>query len=118
MVGGVKIGQNIGDSIIVYAGTRGVYTLFEGDPIGKSFITRSPEKSASELKPSDVETVEISLDKDYLEVSGGVIFRLNNAEITLAYSQTVLGRNIPRIHTASATTAFSIPNITDGGNEE
>lgn len=121
IVGGAKIGQNIGSNVIVFAGANGAYTHGDGESIGTSFITRSPELSARELSSSDIETIDVTLDKSFLQATGGIIFRISPAELQFTYSHIVLGENLPQIQTASVRTVFTFQDITssdDGENEE
>lgn len=112
LVGGASIGQYLGDHWLVFIGGHGAYTLFEGDPIGKSFITRTPGKPTNEFSASDVETIDISLDKDYLTVEGGVILALDQLEIRASYGRMVTGSNIPQIDSFSLGVVYAIPNLT------
>lgn len=118
LVGGVKLGQNIGDNVVVFAGTNGAYTVTDGQVIGKSFITRSPELSGRELTGGQIEPVDITLDKDYLQASGGIIFRLDAAELQFNYTRMLVGRNIPQLQTFSVSTVFSFADVTAEDDEE
>lgn len=112
-VGGVSIGQYLGEDFILFAAASGAYTLFEGDTIGQSFITRSPGKSASELNAEeDIEQIAITLDKDYLNVEGGIILRLRDLEVRASYGQILTGRNIPKINSFSLGVVYSLDNLT------
>ncbi|QDG50293.1 hypothetical protein FIV42_05965 [Persicimonas caeni] len=112
-VGGVSIGQYLGDNFLVFVAGNGAYTLFEGESIGKSFITRSPGKSPSEFDATeDIETIDITLDKDYLNVEGGVILKLRDLEMRASYGQIVWGSNIPRISSFSLGVVYALDNVT------
>jgi hypothetical protein len=114
-VANFSIGQYIGENFVIFAGANGAYTLFEGDSIGQSFITRSPEKPAGELQAGeggDIETIELTLDKDYLNVEGGVIVQLRDLEIRASYGHIVWGSNIPQIQSVSLGVVYSLDNLT------
>lgn len=112
-VGGVSVGQYLGDNFLLFVAGNGAYTLFEGESIGKSFITRSPGKAASELDATeDIEVIDITLDKDYLNVEGGVILRLRDLEMRASYGQIVWGQNIPRISSFSLGVVYALDNFT------
>jgi len=121
--GGLKVGQNIGQSLILFVGSRGEYTVTDGESIGVSFIATEPEKPPHELKGGmngNIKQIPLSLDKDFVQLEGGIIFRLEAAELQFSYRQIVWGRNIPAIKSASVSTVFSFPNVTgrSTGTEE
>lgn len=107
-----SLGQYVGDMVLVFAGARGAYTLFEGDTIGKSFITRSPEKPAGELGVSDIETIPLTLDKDFLHVEAGVILQVRSMEVRASFGQIVWGRNIPQIQSLSLGVVYALDDLT------
>ncbi len=112
-VGALSIGQYLGDDFIVFVAGNGAYTLFEGESIGQSFITRAPGKDASELDASqDIETIDITLDRDYLNVEGGVIVRLRDLEMRASYGQIMWGSNIPKISSFSLGVVYALDNFT------
>lgn len=111
-VGGLSVGQYLGDNLLIFLGGNGAYTLFEGESIGTSFITRSPGKAASEIDANeDIETIAITLDKDYFSVEGGAILRLRDLEVRASYGQIIWGSNIPRISTFSLGVVYAIENF-------
>lgn len=111
LLGGVKVGQNLGDNVVVFAGSRGRYTTVQGESIGVSFITRSPELEPYELGSDEIEQVPLFLDKSSLDVTGGIIFKIGETEVQFAYNRTVLGENRPLIQTVSVGTSLALSNV-------
>lgn len=109
--GSVSLGQYLGEKVLVFVGARGAYTLFDGETIGKSFITRVPDKPASEFLISDIETVDLYQDKDYVTVNGGVILKVQDVEMRASYDQVVWGKNIPQIKSYSLGIIYSMDFI-------
>lgn len=111
LVGGLKIGQLIGDAAIVFASVDGAYTVYEGPSIGKSFVAVDPSVPPAQFTADDVRPVDLTLDRTFLNVRGGVILRLDGAELQLAYGRTVAGRNIPVMNMVSVGTSVRVPNV-------
>ncbi len=111
-VGSFSVGKYLGDKVVAFVGANGVYTVFEGEPVGQSFITRTPEKSASELSMEDIETIEIRLDKDYLNVEAGVILQLPEVEMRASYGQLVWGNNVSRVQSLSLAIVYALDDLT------
>mgnify|MGYP000168043407 CR=1 FL=1 len=116
VTGGLKLGQLIGDKVVLFAGLSGAYTIYEGPDIGTSFVAADPSIPAEDFQVADIRMIDISLDKNYLNVRAGVIVQTGDAEFQLAYGRTVLGENIPVLNSVSIGTSFSFSNIT--GNAE
>lgn len=112
LVGDISLGQFVGDKVLVVLGSNVAYTLFEGETIGQSFITRSPEKSAQELTADDVEAVDLSLDRDLVNIEAGVIWQLSTVELRASYSRIVAGKNIAQISAATLTVVYAIDDLT------
>ncbi len=112
--GGVKAGQYLGKQLVLFAGASGAYTVTEGDPIGETFIATEDDLQADEVVVGEnVVPVPLPLDKDWLSVEGGLIFiAMPGLELQAAYSQILLGTNIPAIHTVSAGTAIRFRQLT------
>ncbi|AWV88855.1 hypothetical protein [Bradymonas sediminis] len=104
----LSFGQYIGSSVLVFAGARGAYTIFDGESIGQSFITRTPDKPSNEFLVSDVEAIDITQDKDYVSVEGGVILKVQDVEMRLSYDQVVWGANIPQIKSYSLGVIYAM----------
>ncbi len=80
VTGLVSIGQYVGDMVLLFAGADGAYTVFDGEPIGTTYITYTPEKPAGQIGLSDIATNPLTLDKDYVSVEGGVILQVRSME--------------------------------------
>jgi hypothetical protein len=111
-----SIGQYIGDKVVLFAGVDGALTLFEGESIGLSFITKTPEKSARELRLEDIETIERTLDKDYLKLDAGVIFQLPEVELRASYGQIVWGTNVSRVQSVSLALVYTLEDLTQSAD--
>lgn len=112
--GSLKVGQFLGDHIVLFAGSSGAYTVVDGDPIGQSFIS-----TESDLQPEDVVLgenvvpVDLPLDKDWVSVEGGLLFIAKpGLELQASYSQILVGTNIPAIQTVSFGTAVRFSELT------
>lgn len=116
-VASVKIGQIIGERVVVFAGARGALTLFDGDAIGKTFIATDPSVPASDFLISNITIEDLTLDRDYLQVEGGVILKLDAAELQFSYTRIVAGRNIPVINSLNFGTVFTAENVTGEGGD-
>ena len=113
--GGLKIGQNFGQNLIFFVGSRAEYTVTDGGSIGISFISTEPDAEPYQMKGGmggNIKQIPLTLDKDFVQLEAGMIFRLDNSEVQLSYRQIVWGRNIPAIKTASVSTVFAFPNVT------
>jgi hypothetical protein len=112
-VAGLSIGQYLGEKVVVFVGANGAYTLFEGETVGQSFITRSPDKSAAELNPAeDIVPIDLRLDKDFLNVEAGAILQFRDLELRASYGRIVWGNNIPQIQSVSLGMVYSMENLT------
>ena len=111
-VASVKVGQLIGDSLVVFAGARGALTLFEGETIGKTFIAKDPSIDAQDFFISNIDIKDLTLDRDYVQVEGGVILKLERVELQFAYNRIVAGRNIPVINSLNFSTVVTSENVT------
>ncbi len=108
----LSVGQYVGDMVLLFASADGAYTLFDGDTIGTSYITHSPQKPAGEIGTSDIEVIPLTLDKDYVSVSAGVILQLRSMEIRASVGQIVWGRNISQTQSMSLGVVYSIDGLT------
>lgn len=121
VVGGLKIGQNIAKSFVLFAGTEGEMTITNGEAIGKSFISTEPDAAPWELRGGEggnIKPIPIFLDKDLVKFTAGAIFQISSAELQFSYSQVLWGRNIPALKTASVSTVFALPNVTGSAESE
>jgi len=101
--GAFKVGQMIEKTVLLYAGLDGTYAVQRGRVIGVSVVAQNPSLPATDFgRNSDgtlnplfnLDTREVTLDRDAVDVTAGMILRLvPGAEINLGYHRTLWGRN-------------------------
>lgn len=102
-----KLGQYVSQYFIVFAGVSGAYTVNEGRVIGKTFSTRAPETEASDFAINRFEILDLRLDKDFVEVSGGILFKPAGAyELNLTASKIVDGKNVAEVTALSLGSSY------------
>lgn len=108
LVGELKIGQALSRWVLVYVGARGGYAIQDGRVIGVSISAIDPELPAEDYGGfNNLLLREVTLDRDYLDIGGGLILRLNRElEINLGYEQTVIGRNISAVQSFSMSMVY------------
>jgi hypothetical protein len=102
IVGGAKTGVRIGRFFIPYVEGTIEHTITEGDVVGVSFSTSSPEIPADEFRAADLKPLEIRLDRSILTIRAGTIFSMDTWEVDIGYSGVLWGRNTSRVHTITA----------------
>jgi hypothetical protein len=112
LVGLFSVGQFIGENLLLFASVDSAYTLFDGDDIGRSVITNSPEKGPGELTEDDVVATPITLDRDWVKVEAGGIITIRDIEVRLGYGQILWGQNIPKIQSFNLGLIYKIDNLT------
>ncbi|MEM1348665.1 MAG: hypothetical protein AAGI01_08935 [Myxococcota bacterium] len=115
LVANAKAGQFLGDSLIIFAGVNFARTLFEGSPIGDSFITSEPEQSVFEFDFGNTvaETVvPLRIDRDFTIVEGGIILAIEKVELQFSYQQVVEGANFGVLRTFNFGFTTSLPDAT------
>lgn len=102
-VGGLKLGQFLGDRLLLVAGVGAEIALQDGEVIGVSVAAEDPNLPATEYGGlTNLVLREVRLDKDIVAVSGGAIVRLSEStEITFDYSRIIHGRNVAEVQTLS-----------------
>lgn len=112
-VGSFKIGENLFDRVLLFAGTRVAYTVNRGAVVGTTVNTTRPAARPEEY-PIDgsgqllLLAEEAVLDRSYLFVDAGVIVRFMPAmELRASYSRAVWGRNFPEVNSISLGAAFA-----------
>lgn len=95
-----KVGQSLGQRVLLYADVRLAYTVTDGPRIGISVAADDPNLPASEYGgTTNLRLRELRLERDALDVSFGGIIRVNDrSEINLGYSRTVWGRNTAAVN--------------------
>lgn len=113
-IGAVRVGQYVGQHIVLFAGSSGAYTVTEGDVIGKTYISTVDHLQAKDVVIGEnTVPVDLRLDKDWLQVEGGVLFiPREGLEMQASYSQIVLGSNIAAIQSVSVGTAIHFDDLT------
>ena len=110
--GSAKVGQFIGRKFVLFVGSAADFTVIDGTPIGQTVVASDGNLTAQNVTPDRFERRDLRLDKDYIDVSGGVLFIVQKGiEVQASYSQIVAGRNIPTVQTVSVGTSFRIPKI-------
>lgn len=113
----LRAGQLIEGLVLLFAGASLGMSVTEGRVIGVSVAAEDPELPATEYGGlNNLLLREVRLQRDYLDVYGGVIFRLTPAvELKLAYARTVWGRNTAAVSTftigvGARTALFDAPS--------
>lgn len=102
IVGGAKTGVRIGKFFIPYVETTIEHSITEGEVVGISFATRTPNKPAREFRAADTQPLEMRLDRSILTLRAGVIFSLETWEVEVGYSGVLWGRNTSQVHSITA----------------
>ena len=118
LLGGLKLGQFIGDSVMVFGQVGGRLTVTDGNVIGETFVAVDPTLANTEFSGDNVEPTELAVDRDYLEVGGGVVFQLEAFELQAAFTQIAVGENIPKLQKASLSILYRAQDVFGGGAEE
>ncbi len=118
-IGALRIGQFVGQHVVLFAGSSATYTVTKGDVIGQTFVS-----NVDDLQAADVEVgvntipVDFRLDKDFLHVEGGVLFLPSpGVELQASYSQIIWGANVAAIQSVSIGTAIHFDNLTAESEE-
>ena len=95
-----KIGQGIGQRVLLYADLRFAYAVTEGERIGVSVAAVDPNLPATEyVGLNNLRLRELRLERDALDVSFGGIIRVGErSEINMGYARTVWGRNTAAVN--------------------
>jgi len=97
----LRVGQLIENVVLLFAGASLAMSVTEGRVIGVSVAAQDPNVPAAEFGGlTNILLREVRLQRDYLNVYGGVIFRISpSVEIKLAYARTAWGRNVAAVNT-------------------
>jgi len=103
VVGNLKLGQLVGDRVLLVVGANADITVREGDVIGVSVAAIDPTLPATEYGGlNNLLLREVRLDRDIFSASAGVILKLSrSAEMTVDYSRIIHGRNVSEIQSVS-----------------
>ncbi len=107
IVGSLRAGQLLGDLVLLFVRGSFAYSVEQGDPIGVSVAAVDPSVPARDYGgTSNLLLREVRLRRDFVQVSGGAILRLDDTtELKFSYSRIVWGRNLSQIN--SVTVGFS-----------
>ncbi len=95
----VKVGQYLGQSLILVGGVRWAKTITDGEPIGETFVDTDPGQSAQQFDSSKVDVRPLYLDRDYTIVELGVIAQFEHIEFRVAVEDVLDGRNYADLRT-------------------
>lgn len=112
VIGDLRIGQFIGDSIVLIAGAKGTVTPLSGDVIGETLIAEDPYLSAAEFTSDNIRAEDLRLDRDAIDVVAGMLWSLGDVEMTANYYYTPWGRNTAAVHSFTVGTIVAVPDIT------
>lgn len=98
IVGGLKVGGRIGAFLIPFVGADIEHSLNEGQVIGVSITTSSPDKAARDLRATDLALTDYRLDRTVVRPSAGVILSFPAYELEVAYTTVAWGRNVAQLH--------------------
>lgn len=100
VIGSFKIGQAIGNRILVYGDVSGGYTVEDGDVIGVSVAAIDPTLPATEYGGlTNLRLREVQLERDFLSLAVGGIVRITDAvELNVGYSRVLIGRNTSQVN--------------------
>lgn len=100
IIGSFKIGQAIGNKILVYGDVSGGYTVEDGDVIGVSVAAIDPTLPASEYGGlTNLRLREVQLERDFLSLAvGGIVRITDTVELNVGYSRVLLGRNTSQVN--------------------
>lgn len=95
VVGALRVGQFIGDVVLLYAWAQAAVNVTEGRVIGVSVAAQNPDLPAAQyVNDNNLLLRELRLERSNLDVGGGVIVRFTpNVELNLGYSRTLWGQN-------------------------
>ena len=91
----LKVGQAIGQRLLVYAGGNFAYAVTQGDLIGVSVAAIDPSLPAAEYQGLDNLLLrEVRLERAAIDIQvGGIIRVTDSVEFNVGYGRTVWGRN-------------------------
>lgn len=100
ILGSFKVGQGIGQRVLLYADVRMAYTVTEGERIGVSVAAIDPNLPAADYGGlNNLRLRELRLERDAVDISFGGIVRIGErSEINLGYARTVWGRNTAAVN--------------------
>ena len=109
VVAGAKVGENIRDVVILYAGARVAYTVNQGDVYGTTINSTDPTAPVDQYPSTSTNPPRLILqfdpallDQSYLFFDAGLIVRVMPlCELRAGYSRALWGINFPELSTVS-----------------
>ncbi|HJL14689.1 MAG TPA: hypothetical protein RMH99_03475 [Sandaracinaceae bacterium LLY-WYZ-13_1] len=103
LVASLRAGQLIEGVVMLFAGASMALSVEEGRIIGVSVAAEDPTLPAEDYGgTTNLLLREVRLQRDWLNVYGGVIVRLSpEVELKAAYARTVWGRNVAAVNTVT-----------------
>lgn len=115
VTGGFRLGQMLGDHLIIMGGMNGDYTVRQGDVIGETVITDDPSLTAAEFNLDNLIFEDLRLDRDRLNAEVGFLVDLGDVELTANYSRTIRGSNTGVVNAFNVGTILTLPDVTNRG---
>lgn len=103
----LKVGQRIDQRFFLFAEADSAFTLFDGAVIGQTFIAIDPTIPARDFTGDNIRAIDISLDRDFVTLRGGALFRFTKREVVFSVSRTVWGANFPVLTGATLGTILA-----------
>jgi len=100
-LGAFKLGQAVGKHLFFFLETDAAINLFEGEPIGVTYVAKDPSVPAAQFTADNIETQPLRLDRSYFAIGAGAIVRIDRREWVLRVSQVLWGRNYSKLTTVS-----------------
>ena len=109
-----KLGQFLTNSFILFGGVRYARTLFQGEPIGQTFVDTIPDGQGAEdfVFEGNVEIQTLYLDRDFVIVEAGAILDLEKVELRFAIEEVVDGENFADLTTINVGVVATLPDVT------
>jgi hypothetical protein len=114
-----KVGQSVGEHVLLFAGSRFAYAVTEGDVIGISVAAKDPTLPSTEYGgTTNLRLREVQLERDAITISVGTILKITDSvELNLTYGRTVWGRNTAEINSLSVALGVR-RQLLDGGGRK
>lgn len=110
-VASAKAGQFLSENVIIFAGTRFVETVTDGDVIGLTF--NDPlEQDAETFDNTLTEQNPLTLDRSFVSVEAGAIVKLSKVELQLSFEEVVDGANYSDLRSVNFGVVTNFPGAT------
>ncbi len=106
VIGDIKLGQLIGERLVFFVASSITHTVTEGRVIGISYATKETNTPAQAFPASNFELFDLRLDKNFIDVSGGGIFKTGPYELILSGGKILDGENISETIFVSFSTTY------------